>query len=46
MNQTKEQIEEEYNKIQEPAYAKYEKIRDLAFAEKQRKLEELVDETK
>ena len=52
MTQTKEQIEDEYNKTTDLAWAEhnkikdlsyngYDKIRALAFAEKQRKLEEL-----
>jgi len=33
MNQTKQQIEDEYDKIVETASAKYDKITDLALAE-------------
>ena len=41
MTQTKKQIEDEYDKITDLAYAKYEKITVPALAEKERKLTNL-----
>ena len=43
--QTKQQIEDEYDKITDLAYAEYEKITVPALAEKERKLAELEDMT-
>ena len=39
--ETKQEIEDKYNKTEETALAKYQKIKETALAERNRKLKEL-----